>query len=47
MFQDPNFNPFTANFSQGKVYDARERFWLNFIIVTQVINGVVLFISIV
>jgi hypothetical protein len=36
-----------ADFESGLVYGKREIFWLNFIVITQIVSGVILFISIV
>jgi len=43
----PNFNPVTFDFSKGDKLAGLEKFWLNFILGTQIVNGVILFISII
>lgn len=46
-FSEPNFNPKNFDFSYGDKLSAREKFWLNFLVVTQCINAFILSVSIV
>lgn len=46
-FADPNFNPMTFDFDGATKQEAGEKFWLNFLVGMQIIDGVVLMISIV
>jgi len=40
-------NPITADYSGGIELANHEKFWLNFLVVTQILNGVILFISLI
>jgi hypothetical protein len=45
-YNTPGFNPLTYDYSQGDEYMSKEQFWLNVLVTTQFISGMVLLISI-